>query len=326
MFRIPYSQIVEKIKEEAKLSDAEIEIRVKQKLDQLSGLISKEGAATIIANELGIKLYEKFSGKLQIRNIVSGMRSVEVVGKVIQAYEQREFQTKTGTSKVASVIIGDETGTIRVVCWGAQADNVLNISPGMTLKVKDGYTRDNSGRLEIHTNDRSLLEINPPGEVVEVKPQQALRKKIEALTENDSSVEVLGAIVQVFDPRFYEVCPECNKRIRQRGDVFVCEAHGERKPSYGYVLNLFLDDGSQNIRTIFFTNQAEQLLNMKRDDIMQYRTSPQNFEQVKKDLLGTLIKVSGRVAKNQMFDRLELVSQSVVPNPNPEEELQRLQK
>ncbi|MBI4439373.1 hypothetical protein HY638_00205 [Candidatus Woesearchaeota archaeon] len=326
MFRVPYAQIVEKIREEAKLSEAEIDTRVKAKLEQLSGLISKEGAATILANELGIKIIEKFSGKLQIKNVIAGMRSVDVVGKVIQVYEQREFQTKNGAGKVASFIIGDETGTIRIVCWGAQSDMVKSLSPGMTIKVRDGYARENNSRLEIHTNDRSALQINPPGETVEIRQQQSVRKKIEELSEQDSNVEVLGTIVQVFDPRFYETCPECNKRIRQRGDAFVCELHGERTPSYGFLLNIFLDDGTQNIRTLFFTQQAESLLSMRRDDIIQFRSNAQGFESVKKGLLGTIIKVSGKVTKNQMFDRLEFISQSVIANPNPEEELQRLSK
>ncbi|MFC1768453.1 OB-fold nucleic acid binding domain-containing protein [Nanoarchaeota archaeon] len=326
MFRVPYEQIVERIKEEASLSEAEIEARVKGKLNQLSGLISKEGAATIIANELGIKLLDKFTGKLQIKNILSGMRSVEVVGKIVQVYQQREFETKNGKGKVASLVLGDETGTIRMAIWGDKSDIITQLSPGMVLKVKDGYARDNNGRLEIHTNDNSELQINPPGETIEVVSQGATRKKIDELTEQDQNAEVLGTIVQIFDPRFFETCPECRRRIRPRGEVFVCETHGEKTPTYGYVLNVFLDDGSQNIRTIFFTNQAESLLNIKQEQMLTYRNNPQDFENVKKDLLGKIIMVSGRVTKNQMFDRLEFISQSVNINPNPEEELKKLEK
>ena len=62
-------------------------------MKQLSGLISKEGAAHIVANELGIKLFDSFTGKLQIKNIIAGLRNVETVGKVLQVYELREFTT-----------------------------------------------------------------------------------------------------------------------------------------------------------------------------------------------------------------------------------------
>ncbi|MFW9876291.1 MAG: DUF2240 family protein, partial [Candidatus Thorarchaeota archaeon] len=81
MIKIPFEDIISKIKEKSNLSEEEINSKIEQKTKQLSGLISKEGAAHIIANELGIKLFEDFSGKLQIKNIVTGMRDVETVGK-----------------------------------------------------------------------------------------------------------------------------------------------------------------------------------------------------------------------------------------------------
>ena len=78
MIKIPYEKIIEKIKEQAKISDSEIESKIKEKTDQLAGLISKEGAAHIIANELGVKLFEE--GNLKIKDILPGMRSVETSG------------------------------------------------------------------------------------------------------------------------------------------------------------------------------------------------------------------------------------------------------
>ena len=58
MIKIPYEDIISKIKSGSKLSEEEIEAKIEAKLKQLSGLISKNGAAHIIANELGVKLIE----------------------------------------------------------------------------------------------------------------------------------------------------------------------------------------------------------------------------------------------------------------------------
>ena len=58
MMNMPYEVILERIKEKSELSEAEIIQKIDKKLDQLSGLISKEGAAHILANELGIKIFE----------------------------------------------------------------------------------------------------------------------------------------------------------------------------------------------------------------------------------------------------------------------------
>jgi len=325
MIKIPYEQIIERIKKEAKVSEEEINGKIDGKMKQLSGLISKEGAAHIVANELGIKLFDSFSGKLQIKNILVGLRSVETVGRVLQTYELREFTTNERQGKVASLVIGDETGTIRIVMWGEQADNIKNIKNDMIIKVAGGYVKDNNGSIELHLNDRSQLILNPEGETVkEVKKYVSERKTIDKLTENDNAVEVLGTIVQIFDPRFFEICPECNKRVKNVDGAFTCPAHNNVEPDFSYVLNLIVDDGTENIRTVFFRESMEKLTNLKKEKILEYKDNPDKFEEVKTELLGNIVKINGRVKKNLFFDRIELVANSVSLNPNPEEEIKRL--
>lgn len=325
MIKIPLQQIIETITKESGLSETEINNKINQKLNQLSGLISKEGAAHIIANELGIKLFEQTSGKLQIKNIIPGMRSVETIGKVNQIFEVREFQSQNRSGKVGSIVIGDETGVIRLVMWGSQTDNISKLNQGDIVKIENAYCRENQGRKEIHMNDRSALTINPEGETLgKVKTAEerasAKKMKIENLEESNN-IELLGTIVQVFEPRFYEVCPKCNRRAKQTEGGFECKTHGKITPSYSAVLNLFLDDGTGNIRAVFFKNQADRLI---EKDILQFKDDIPSFDAVKNELLGKIIKIVGRVTKNEMFDRLEFIAQLVFPNPDPEEEIKVL--
>jgi len=325
MIKIPYEQIIERIKKEGNISEEEISGKIDAKMKQLSGLISKEGAAHIVANELGIKLFDSFTGKLQIKNILVGLRSVETVGKVIQTYELREFTTNDRKGKVASLVIGDETGTIRVVMWGEQAENIKNINKDMTIKIIGSYVKDNNGTLELHLNERSQLILNPEGVVInEVKKLITERKTIDKLTEQDSSVEILGTVVQIFDPRFFEVCPQCSKRVKNVDGAFSCQAHNNVEPDFSYVLNLIVDDGTENIRTVFFRDSMEKLINSNKEKILVYKDNPDKFEEVKTELLGNIIKLNGRVKKNLFFDRIELVANDVSLNPNPEEEIKRL--
>jgi len=328
MIKVPLATIIEKIKESANISEDEIRSKIKAKMEQLSGLISEEGAAHIISNELGIKLFEEVSGKLQIKNILAGMRDVETVGKVQQMFPINEFQRKDGTpGKVASIVMADETGSIRVVLWGSQTDLVKDLKESDIIKITAGYTRENNNRLEIHINEKSKLEINPEGETIkEVKQFNAVRKKINELTENDNDVELLGTIVQVFEPRFYEVCPECNKRARQKDGGFFCEQHNIVTPEYAYVLNAIIDDGTETIRAVFFRKQVENLLGTDHSKMMEYKDAPEKFEEVKTSLLGNIIKVVGRTNKNELFDRLEFVSRLVFPKADPKEEIDRLKK
>jgi len=327
MIKIPYEEIILKINEKTQMSVNEIEERIDRKLKQLSGLISKEGAAHIVANELGVKVFEPLSGRLQIKNILTGMRDVETLGKVLQVYEIKEFSTETRSGKVASILIGDETGTIRVVLWGSQADNVANLEQGFIIKVLGGYVRENNGRKEIHLNDRSQLIINPKDEMVNdvAVDLSKIRKEIKELDESHNDVDLLGTIVQVFDLRFYETCPKCGKRAKQSTDLFVCNEHGNVIPAYAYVLNAVLDDGTETIRCVFFRTQVERLLNMAQEQLLKFQKEPAEFEAVKNDLLGTIVKLNGRTNRNSLFNRLEFIVNYVDTNPNPEEELKRLQ-
>lgn len=329
MIKVPYEDVVAKISHESGLSEAEVQEKIDEKLGELSGLVSKEGAAHIVANELGVKVLEQPTGKVAVDKILPGMRSVTFTGKVQRIFDERSFDKGTRKGKVRSFIAGDETGTIRVVLWNDQVEKIQTLKEGDVVSIQNGYVKENNNQKEVHLNDKSGIELNPPGEnigEVKVTIQQRLRKRINELSETDSNVELLGTIVQVFEPRYFETCPECNKRARMlpEGLECVCEAHGKVIPKYSYVMNLIIDDGSGTIRTVFFKNQADNLAGKGDDFFMSIRSNPEKIEQLKNELLGEIVKIVGRATKNAMFDRLEFVSQLVFRNPNPEEELKRL--
>ena len=84
-----YDLLVERIAKAAGLEKDDVERRVEAKKAKLSGLISKEGAAQIIAAELGINFEDQ---DLKISELMAGMRKVNVVGKVINLFPVREFE------------------------------------------------------------------------------------------------------------------------------------------------------------------------------------------------------------------------------------------
>lgn len=325
MIKIPIQQIYEKIREKTNLTDQQIDEKIDAKLKQLSGLISKDGAAHIIANELGIKLFDAVSGRLQIKNILAGMRSVETVGRVKQIYEVREFQTENREGKVGSFILGDETGFIRMVCWGDMADNIKKLKGGDVVKIKGGYVRNNQGRKEVHLNEKSVMLVNPSDEKVsELREMTPERKEIHNLAEGDESVEVLGTIVQMYDPNFFDTCPECRRKVVLKDERPICGTHGAVVPKTSFVLNTVLDDGTDDMRIVFFGEQAENLLEKTHEEVLRFKTDPIRFEEEKTKLVGKIVKINGRIVKNKMFDRLEMISNKVDLKPDPNDELKRL--
>lgn len=326
MINIPVKDIVAKIVEKTGLSEQEIREKISLKLKELSDLVSEEGAAHIIANELGVKLFDT-SGKLQIKNILVGMRNVEIIGKIVKKYELREFDVNNRKGKVANLLIGDETGVIRVVLWN-DATNVFNeLKENDVIRIKGAYVKENNGRKELHLGQDSKIIVNPEGETINVRERKIYsRKNISELNENDENTEILATIVQVYDLKFFEVCPLCNKRAREREEGFFCEQHNIVKPNYNYVLNLFLDDGTGNIRTIFWKQQTQKLLKKSDDEILLFKENLGDFEKIKSELLGNMIKVVGKVNNNTVMNRIEFSADMVFTDINPEEEIERMNK
>ncbi|HII29622.1 hypothetical protein COT48_00885 [Candidatus Woesearchaeota archaeon CG08_land_8_20_14_0_20_47_9] len=325
MFQLSYEEIVERIRSECNVSEAEIKRNIDEKLNHFGSLISRNGAAHIVAQEYGVKLIPATSGRLQIKNILAGMSNVEVVGKVRFVNPLREFVKDDRSGRVASLVIADETGSIRLVLWNDQAVKVERVRDGDILKVEGAYVRERNGQKEIHLGERGSLVINPPDEHIEgVAEFSRKRKIIKELAEADQDVEIMATVVQVFEPRFFEVCPSCGKRAKPKDEGFECDVHGAVSPAYSYLINILADDGSESIRTVFFRQLALKLLGIDEATLLKYREAPDGFEEQRKRLLGNTIKIAGRVKNNTMFNRLEFVATGI-DIPDPDNEITRLE-
>ena len=314
MIVLALDKLKEMIVKESGFSAAELDRKIQEKMSELSGLISEEGAAHIVANELGMQLLE-MTAVSKINELKAGMRNVDVLGKITRKFELRHFESARGPGKVASFVFGDETGVTRVVLWNEQADKLDTLHEGDVLKISSAYARDNNGRLELHINDRSKLEVTEAHiEVAEKKFDEATRKGIKDLQADDANVELLVTLVDIFDPRYFTVCPECNKRAAEKDGAFSCAVHGTVTPVVSYVLNALGDDGTDTIRLVFWKNQAERLLGLNSNEILTFKEYPEKFLDTKHKLLGEVVKLVGRVTKNQMFDRLEFNAQLVFLN------------
>lgn len=330
MYKIPLPDLKEKILNSRKITPRELEQKMKDKINELSGLISEEGAAHIIANELGIQVYNSLQERLKLKELYAGMRGISTAGKIIRKFEMREFQKEDRTGKVASLLLGDETGTLRVVFWNNQVDEWEKLKEEETLSIRDAVVRENNqGNKELHLSDRSQLVVNPEGlEISSVRPSASIsyaRTSIAALQDGQEGAELMGTVVQIFDPRFFYSCSHCGKRVNEVDGVFHCAEHGAVSPKLAYVLNLILDDGTDTIRSVFWKNQTNHLLGKTEEELLAYRENAAAFEDIKTELLGEQLKVMGKTRKNELFGRLEFNVQ-VVERAKPEEELARVEK
>jgi len=112
-------------------------------------------------------------------------------------------------------------------------------------------------------------------------------------------------IVQMFNPRFYSVCPECGKKVTPDANGYICLEHGKVMPREKAILNLVLDDGEESVRAVLFSDQIGQLI--PEEDLKD----ADKLNTFRDNTLGTEVFLSGNVKKNQLFNNVEIVVNQV---------------
>jgi len=296
MVTINYEKVLEKIAGVAGVEKEEIERRVEAKRAKLSGLISKEGAAQVIAAELGINFDNE---KLKIDELLPGMRKVNTVGKIITLFPVREFNKNGKEGKVANMVMADDTSNIKVVLWDINHIGLIEsgeVKEGSSVEISNASMRDN----EIHLG--SFSEFKKSDKVFEtVNSEISSKEKNIANFANMDNVKVRAFIMQVFDPRFFNVCPECKRKVNQEGEGFICSGeHGKVIPEKRSLINIVIDDGTETIRSVLF---HENISTLGLSDL----ENVESMIKQKQALLGKEMFFSGNVRKNKLFNNMEFI-------------------
>ncbi len=289
-----YDKISAKLAQVSDVSLEEIDRRVEAKRAKLSGLISREGALQVIAAELGISFDNE---KLKIDELLPGMRKVNFTGKIISLFPIREYKTKSGdTGKVANMIVADDTSNIKVVLWDTNHIGLLEkgeIKEGSVVQIASGSMREN----EVHMGSFSEFVLSSES-FEDVKTEKPVKEKsIEEFSPGDS-VNTRAFVVQAYDPRFYEANTETGKKITE--EELAQGIPSEKKA----ILNIVIDDGTENIRAVMFHENVQGLGLTAYDD-------PELMAQQKQNILGKEFMFSGTVKRNSYFNNYELGVNSI---------------
>ncbi|UCE15382.1 MAG: DNA-binding protein [Candidatus Bathyarchaeota archaeon] len=95
---------------------------------------------------------------MKIKDLKDGMRRVDVVAKVTEKSETREVRSryKDETYQVADAMISDETGTVKLVLWNQQIEQV-NVDN--TVKIENGYIRSFRGEIQLNVGRYGTLTV-----------------------------------------------------------------------------------------------------------------------------------------------------------------------
>ena len=287
-----YNQLVEFISGSSGVSIEDIERKVEAKQAKLAGLISKEGAAQVIAAELNVNFDKQM---IKIAQMVPGMRKINVIGKIIELAPIREYNKNGRSGKIGSFVLADDTSNVRTVLWDENHIDLIakgKIKEDVVVEVGNGSIRNG----ELHLGSFSEIKVSDKkiDNVITEKP--TFVKKIVDFNIGDN-VSARAFIVNIFEPKFFEVCPEC-KRKAVNGE---CNDHGKVKAVKRSLLGFVVDDGSENMRCTMFHDELIKIVSFDELENLE------KFAVKRKDLMGKEMIVKGQVRKNQMFDSNDFI-------------------
>ncbi len=166
----------------------------------------------------------------RIEDLSLGISDVNLTGEVLGTEDVRTFDRDDGSEgKVSNVVLGDETGRVRITLWDDQAETATELSQGEVVEVVDGYVRERDGSLELHVGDRGAVE--PVDADVAFVPDTT---SIEDLELED--VADIAGVIRSADP----------KRTFDRDDG-----------SEGQVRNVRVQDDTGDIRVALWGDKAD---------------------------------------------------------------------
>ncbi len=224
---------------------------IEEKRKEGRGLLSDEGAARLVAEELLVQTRGTELGRMRVKDLVSGLNDVSISGRVLLAWPPQQFQRRDGTlGRVIRLVLVDKTGRVRCALWDKHVDVLSRTGnmQGRILRIGHAYTRQGlAGDTEVHAGDRASIEIDPQDMPTADFPEfRELFTPLGKLAADTYQLNVVGVIQA--EPRHYTF-------------------QKENRP--GSVLRTAIADESGTMPLVAWNELAEELREAKRGDILQ---------------------------------------------------------
>ncbi|HJJ99386.1 MAG TPA: hypothetical protein O0X23_04185 [Methanocorpusculum sp.] len=227
------------------LTKEEFDKRVESKCEELGGVVDEVCAAMLVVEELGrghIKIGE-------IKNTTTSL--ISFFGKILEITSPREFK-REGYGKdqelglVASLLLGDPTGTVKMTLWDAMAAAVPELGVGSVLEViakpRPGY-RNEVTCVALRLSQVTIVETKKPPKSETMKVPLVAKVlhigNIREIVRRDGSLSEIQDIL-VGDPsgtaRIITWAPELFANLNEGGVVsFAGLTRKEEEDSVEYI-------------------------------------------------------------------------------------------
>jgi replication factor A1 len=255
---------------------------------------------------------------VRVSDLKPDMRSINIEARAVNVYEPRQYSRGI----MVSMILGDETGTVRAVFWDEISGEAQKIREGDAFRLKDAYTKSNmNGETEVHAGKYAKIELDegiklPDGG--EITEGAAKEKAISELAPSDGLVKIKGKIMGVEErPAVYFTCSDCGKKVQNLGGEWMCDGCGINEGQPNMIASVILEDEGGNVRAIAFKENASKILGMSLEEVMESINEAEDdkapVEKAREKIIGKKVKLIGRVNYNNYSDQIEFIIQEILP-------------
>ena len=199
----------------------------------------KSKASVLIVNELS---FSDVSGdSVKVSEITDENKTANFIARIVSAFEVKEFTRSDGTiGRVGNLIVGDETGKIRVTIWDDVADLLKTgeIKVGQTIQISGSVKYGYSG-VEIHVGNNDILTKSEEQIEVTERAQQ-----IKDIKDGTGDLNLTGKVLEISDIRTFQ---------RKDGAA-------------GKVGNVLLGDSTGAIRVVLWDEKTDVLIDIECGD------------------------------------------------------------
>lgn len=162
------------------------------------------------------------SNSYKIKDIKDGMGDINLNGKILEVSEIRTFQRKDGNSgRVGNLMLGDETGTLRVTLWDDKTDFLSQVEYGDSIELINAYARENafSQKVELQVGNRSIIRKSE--KKIEYEEEFT---PIDDIKADMNNINISGRILDISEVRTFEKKDGSTGRV---GNVLLGDSTGK---------------------------------------------------------------------------------------------------
>jgi replication factor A1 len=212
---------------------------VKEGYSGLELNIGRSGGIEEINKDIQIKL-----PSMKIADIKESDSDINLSAVILHIQDIRVFSKKNGgEGKVRNILVGDDTGKIRVTLWDEKAELASNLNVGDSIEIINGYARLNNfnDEVEIQIGNHSVIQKTDS----EILYQEEFTPISDIIPGENYSVR--GFISGIGEVREFP---------RKEGEV-------------GIVSNIYISDETGRIRVTLWDDMAEIAENVDIDTEME---------------------------------------------------------